>query len=413
EISEYLSSLLKKSGIKHNVLNAKYHEKEAQIIAEAGKLGSVTIATNMAGRGTDIVLGGSCSFEKVLYEQVVSLGGLKIIGTERHESRRIDNQLRGRSGRQGDPGSSQFYLSLEDDLIRIFISDRVASMLSKLTIREDEAIEHDFINKAIENAQKKVECYNFDIRKQLLEFDNVVDEQRKVIYERRDYLIFSDDISILVNNVIKDVVLNFASHNLSDEKLNSSDDLYFLINSFNIEFGLKFDLKDFLELKSITIINDFILDESLSFYNNKRKKFGDKNFFILSKILFLRVLDIKWKEHLASLEQLKKSIHLRGYANKDPKNEYKIEAFMFFEQMLEDIKYEFVVLLFKLPFDIVNNDVFSGEINRQFNFDSKNVDSKTHLNNSLNKTIIKKKIGRNSLCYCGSKKKYKQCHGIN
>lgn len=409
EVSEYLSSLLKKNKIKHNVLNAKYHEKEAQIISEAGKLGAVTIATNMAGRGTDIVLGGSNSSENSLYNEVVSLGGLKIIGTERHESRRIDNQLRGRAGRQGDPGSSQFYLSLEDDLIRIFISDRVASILYKLNVKEDEAIKHDLINKAIENAQRKVESYNFDIRKQLLEFDDVINEQRKVIYERREYLIFSDDVSILIANIIKDVILKVISYNTFKDENNLNSNLYSLIEIFKIEFGVNLDINELSKLNTNSLITEFILNKVLIFYNIK---FENKNFNSLCKALFLRVLDIKWKEHLASLEQLKKSIHLRGYANKDPKNEYKIEAFTLFEKMLEDIKYEFVVLLFKFPIEILDGDVFFKEKRERFNFNHSDFNLS---NNDLNKTFSKgeKKIGRNDLCFCGSKKKYKHCHGRN
>lgn len=400
-VSEFLSDLLKKNGIKHNVLNAKNHELESHIISEAGRLGSVTIATNMAGRGTDIVLGGHFSSIKGCdsYDDVVSLGGLRVIGTERHESRRIDNQLRGRCGRQGDPGSSQFYLSLEDDLIRIFIGDKVFSLINKLNISKDDVISHGLISKSIENAQKKVEAHNFEIRKQLLEFDDIFNEQRLVFYNYRNFIIFNDDIAVVLNSLFFDVI------DLFFDKFFSLNSFQFeeIIKKFNFEFGASFNLID----KNYDDLNKFkfdLVEHLKKFYFEKKNLVDNKTFCFFEKILFLNVLDTKWKEHLLNLDYLKKGIHLRGYAHQDPKQEYKKESFFLFEDMLKSAKYEFILLFLKFP---INNIIISDKLNSELDLDNLNFNHTTEYD--INKS--KQKIGRNSLCYCKSGKKYKHCHG--
>ena len=412
-VSEFLSTILKNLKIKHNVLNAKYHDKESYIISEAGKMFSVTIATNMAGRGTDIVLGGK-SGNKNDYNKVVSLGGLKIIGTERHESRRIDNQLRGRSGRQGDPGCSQFYISLEDDLVKIFIGDKAKILLDKLNIPDNEMISHSVVSKSIENAQKKVESYNFDIRKQLLEFDDIINEQRVVIYDYRNYLIFSEKMYLIVCDIFNDVMDNFI------DNFSSNDEEYYnikeFLNLFNIKFGfdinLDIDILDKISLKKI------IFKKLLYDYKIKKNIIKEKNEVVFEKYLLLNILDVKWKEHLLNLDYLKKGIHLRSYAQKDPKEEYKREAFNLFKDMLTNIKYEFIILFFKMSVkshidDIKNNDNVS---NLDFKHSEHNSFSNKQDQSNMSvkkKPFVRKKskIGRNELCFCKSKKKYKHCHG--
>lgn len=399
-VSEFLSDLLKKISIKHNVLNAKNHELESHIIAEAGRFGSVTIATNMAGRGTDIVLGGHISSIKGCdsYEDVVNLGGLRVIGTERHESRRIDNQLRGRCGRQGDPGSSQFYLSLEDDLVRIFIGDKIFSLINKLNISKNDVISHGLINKSIENAQKKVEAHNFEIRKQLLEFDDIFNEQRIVFYNYRNFIIFNDDISVILNSLFLDIV------NLFFDKFFSSDFLQFdeIIKKFNFEFGLNFNLVE--KIDDVDKLKFDLIEYFKKLYFDKKKLVEYKVFCFFEKILFLNVLDVKWKEHLLNLDYLKKGIHLRGYAHQDPKQEYKKESFFLFEEMLRSAKYEFILLFLKFP---INNIIINNELNSGLDLDN----LKFNHNDEYSVEKRKQKISRNSLCHCKSGKKYKQCHG--
>lgn len=400
--SEFLSDLLTKINIRHNVLNAKNHELESHIVSEAGRFGSVTIATNMAGRGTDIVLGGHGLSLKGCdsYDAVVKLGGLRVIGTERHESRRIDNQLRGRCGRQGDPGSSQFYLSLEDDLVRIFIGDKIFSLISKLNISKDDVISHNLISKSIENAQKKVEAHNFEIRKQLLEFDDIFNEQRIVFYNYRNFIILNDDISIILNNLFSDVI------NLFCDKFFSLDFIQFneLVKKFNLEFGLDFKLIEKYS-DNLDLFKSNLVDYLKKCYFDKRMLIDGKIFNFFERVLFLNVLDVKWREHLLNLDYLKKGIHLRGYANQDPKQEYKKESFLLFEEMLKLAKYEFTLLFLKFP---INNIVVNDELNSGVDFNSLN------FNRSSENGIIEKKkikIGRNSLCHCKSGKKYKHCHG--
>ncbi|HIH2762938.1 MAG TPA: preprotein translocase subunit SecA [Candidatus Azoamicus sp.] len=399
-VSEFLSDLLKKISIKHNVLNAKNHELESHIIAEAGRFGSVTIATNMAGRGTDIVLGGHISSIKGCdsYEDVVNLGGLRVIGTERHESRRIDNQLRGRCGRQGDPGSSQFYLSLEDDLVRIFIGDKIFLLINKLNISKNDVISHGLINKSIENAQKKVEAHNFELRKQLLEFDDIFNEQRIVFYNYRNFIIFNDDISVVLTSLFLDIV------NLFFDNFFSSDLFQFdeIIKKFNFEFGLNFNLIE--KIDDVDKLKFDLIEYLKKLYFDKKKLVEYKVFCFFEKILFLNVLDVKWKEHLLNLDYLKKGIHLRGYAHQDPKQEYKKESFFLFEEMLRSAKYEFILLFLKFP---INNIIINTELNSGLDLDN----LKFNHNDEYDVEKRKQKISRNSLCQCKSGKKYKHCHG--
>ncbi|HZQ45162.1 MAG TPA: preprotein translocase subunit SecA, partial [Acidobacteriaceae bacterium] len=359
EKSELLSEILKRKGVRHVVLNAKFHEKEAEIVAQAGRLGMVTIATNMAGRGTDIVLGGNLQMElaaagddpekrRVIqadwekrHQQVVAAGGLKVIGTERHESRRIDNQLRGRSGRQGDPGSSRFYLSLEDNLLRIFGSDRVAGLMGRLGMQEGEAIEHPWVTRAIENAQRKVEGRNFDIRKQLLEYDDVANEQRKVIYEERNRLLDVGDISDSIRAIRREVIKATVDNYVPPESLEEQWDIAGLEESLEREFGLKLGIPRWLE-EDETLDGEKIcarvVAELERRHEEKTALVGADMMRHLEKAIMLQVLDQQWKDHLAAMDYLRQGIHLRGYAQKNPKQEYKREAFELFSDMLARIK---------------------------------------------------------------------------
>jgi len=407
DVSEFISELLHKNNVKHSVLNAKYHDKESAIIAEAGRFKSVTISTNMAGRGTDIVLGGfNKDFNfKLDYEKIISLGGLKVIGTERHESRRIDNQLRGRCARQGDPGCTQFYVSLEDDLIKIFIGDTILSFLNKFNLAENDVISNSFVTKSIENAQHKVESHNFDIRKQLLEYDDIINEQRKVFYQYRDSIILCVNMSVFIEDIFSDIIdsyfLDFAHQNLN-----------ILLDKFNLDFGLNFiidiDIKQQLDYQ---IFKSFLLDKLFSFYNFKKSSCKLFDFNIFERSLFLNILDLKWRDHLVNLDYLRKGIYLRGYAQKDPKEEYKKEAFVLFKSMLYNIKHDFLVNFFRIPFEKMSDKFFSDFDYKELKF--------IHNSNSVSydkkSPFVKKgfKIGRNDLCYCKSNRKYKHCHGKN
>ena len=367
EISEYISQLLTKEKIKHQVLNAKQHEREAHIITQAGKPGAVTIATNMAGRGTDIVLGGNLEAElkelkdptpeqieevkgrwQQCHDEVLKAGGLHVIGSERHEARRIDNQLRGRSGRQGDPGSSRFYLSLEDNLMRIFASDRVGGIMKKLGMKENEAIEHRFISRAIESAQRKVEGHNFDIRKQLLEFDDVANDQRKVVYDQRNELMAADDISDTVTAVREDVVSNLITKHIPPQSLEELWDVAGLEQQLQQDFALQLPVKKWLdedeELHEETL-HKRVTDEFATAYAEKEQKVGSEVMRDLEKNVMLQVLDTQWKEHLATMDHLREGIHLRGYAQQDPKQVYKKEAFELFSDMLDSLKYDGLSIL--------------------------------------------------------------------
>jgi len=446
DTSEYLSKLLKKAGIKHAVLNAKQHEKEAHIVAQAGCPGTVTIATNMAGRGTDIVLGGNLQAEiegldnpgeatleklradwKQRHEQVIAAGGLHIIGTERHESRRVDNQLRGRAGRQGDPGSSRFYLSLKDNLMRIFASDRVAGLMQKLGMEKGEAIEHPWVTKAIENAQRKVEAHNYNIRKTLLEFDNVANDQRKVIYEQRNELMETDDISDTIEAIREDVVNEHISQYIPPGTLEDQWDVQGLEESLAMEYAIELPISAWLEedhdLHEETL-RERILERMVAAYREKEAQAGAEVVRHFEKAVMLQVLDAAWKEHLAAMDYLRQGIGLRGYAQKDPKQEYKKEAFQMFEAMLERIKHDVVSIISKVQVR-AQSDVEAVEQQRRSSTQVKYQHAEANAmggeaaadeaarDESQHTPFTRqgRKVGRNEPCPCGSGKKYKQCHG--
>ncbi len=447
ETSEYLSDLLNKQKIEHQVLNAKQHEREAHIIAQAGRPGTITIATNMAGRGTDIVLGGSLDAElanlddpdehttaritkewEQRHEAVLSAGGLHIVGTERHESRRVDNQLRGRAGRQGDAGSSRFYLSLEDNLMRIFASDRVSGLMQKLGMQEGEAIEHPWVSKAIENAQRKVEGHNFGIRKNLLEFDDVANDQRKVIYEQRNELMGTDDVSETIKAIREDVVNDVINNYITPGSMDEQWDIAGLENAIETEFAQKFEIQGWLDadhdLHEETL-RDKILVELEKAYLEKEQTAGAETMRHFEKSVMLQVLDQTWKEHLAAMDYLRQGIHLRGYAQKNPKQEYKREAFDMFTNLLDRIKLDVVSILSKVQVR-TESDVDAVDEQRrsksemQYRHDEASAmqeqageDEPQQAQGEAAQPFVRggRKIGRNEPCPCGSGKKYKQCHG--
>ncbi len=441
--SEYLSAKLKKMGINHEVLNAKQHEREADIIAQAGSAGAVTIATNMAGRGTDIVLGGNLDaeinalgddvsqdvIEKVKqqwqqrHQQVLDSGGLHIIGTERHESRRIDNQLRGRSGRQGDPGSSRFYLSLEDNLMRIFASERVAGLMQKLGMEKGEAIEHPWVSRAIENAQRKVEGHNFDIRKQLLEYDDVANDQRKVIYEQRNELMAMSDISETISAIRVDVVHGVIDEYIPPQSLEEQWNVSGLNDHLSAEFGFDQDIQQWLDADSDLheeTLRQRIIDRLVEQYQHKEELAGAEVVRHFEKAVMLQVLDALWKEHLAAMDYLRQGIHLRGYAQKNPKQEYKREAFELFTGLLDRIKREVIGIVSKVQVK-EEEDVAAVEERRRRTSDveyqhesvSAMSGSEPEQPEEEHQPFVRegRKVGRNEPCPCGSGKKYKQCHG--
>ncbi|MDF2866914.1 MAG: preprotein translocase, SecA subunit [Gammaproteobacteria bacterium] len=441
ESSEYLAKLLQQEKIPHQVLNAKYHEKEAQIIAEAGRPGAVTIATNMAGRGTDIVLGGSLEVElsqldnpteqeiadckaewQKRHDQVIKAGGLHIMGTERHESRRIDNQLRGRSGRQGDPGSSRFYLSLQDNLMRIFASDRVAAIMQRLGLKEGESIEHPWVSKAIENAQRKVEGHNFDMRKQLLEFDDVANDQRKEIYALRNEYMAKEDVADVIQHFFADVVGSLFTNHVPTQSLEEQWDITGLEKQLESDLNLQLDIKGWLEkdhgLHEETLYQR-ILEQAKQVYGLKEQQIGS-SIRQLEKSVLLQNLDMHWREHLAAMEHLRQGIHLRGYAQKNPKQEYKRESFLLFSDMLERFKHDVVSILSTLHIQ-TENDVEVLEAQRREAIPEKirfeHAEVATELGQAeaapKNEPYMRDqpKVGRNEPCPCGSGKKYKQCHG--
>ncbi len=441
ETSEYLSNLLKKANIKHAVLNAKQHAREANIVAEAGRPGSITIATNMAGRGTDIVLGGNLKVEleglnskdeeairkhtgdwQKRHDQVIKAGGLHIVGTERHESRRVDNQLRGRSGRQGDPGSSRFYLSLKDNLMRIFASDRVAGLMQKLGMEEGEAIEHPWVSKAIENAQRKVEQHNYNIRKTLLEYDDVANDQRTVVYEQRNELMETDDVSETVNAIREDVLNSLVSQFIPPGSMDEQWDIQGLEEALQQEFNLEIPVGKWLDeddsLHEETL-RERILQTMVDTYQEKEAQAGPAVVRHFEKAVMLQILDGAWKEHLAAMDYLRQGIGLRGYAQKDPRQEYKKEAFQMFTDMLERIKHEVLVVLTKVQVK-TESDVEAVEEQRrtqsQMNFrhdEADALDQTPEGEADERQPFMRegRKVGRNEPCPCGSGKKYKQCHG--
>ena len=432
ENSELISALLTKVKLKHQVLNAKHHEKEAHIIAQAGRPGMITIATNMAGRGTDIVLGGSIEAdiheiklsdkltdskkEKEIKEikdawkkqnnLVVKAGGLHIIGTERHESRRVDNQLRGRAGRQGDPGSSRFYLSLEDSLLRIFASDRVSAIMEKLKMPEGEAIEHSWVTKAIENAQRKVEGRNFDIRKQLLEYDDVANDQRKVIYEQRNELIDSDQTAETISAMRSDVLRNLAQNHIPLGSMEDMWDIPSLEKVLFLDYGLSLSIQGWIEKEpqiAIEEIYERVISLANKQYQEKESLVGQDVIRHFEKTVMLQSIDHHWREHLSSLDHLRQGIHLRSYAQKNPKQEYKKEAFELFGYLLDTVKSEVTRITMVVK---IKDEAEVNEIDKKNKDEVKKSSSKkADIENGL------PKVGRNDPCPCGSNKKYKHCHG--
>ncbi|SDX33859.1 preprotein translocase subunit SecA [Allochromatium warmingii] len=454
ETSELVSGLLKQAGIAHEVLNAKNHEREAGIIAQAGRPGAVTIATNMAGRGTDIVLGGNLEAEldeagphthpdalreawAIRHERVIQAGGLHVIGTERHESRRIDNQLRGRSGRQGDPGSSRFYLSLQDNLMRIFASDRVGKMMQRLGMQRGEAIEHPWVTKAIENAQRKVEGRNFDIRKQLLEYDDVANDQRKVIYRQRRDLMDALDVSETVEAMRADTLKGLIDGYIPPESLEEQWNVPGLSAALVEQFGGEWPLQQWLDSDHTLheeTLRRRIQDTLVQRYQEREQVIGATNLRQIEKAVMLQVLDSHWKDHLAAMDYLRQGIHLRGYAQKNPKQEYKREAFEMFSAMLDGIKQDVVMTLAKLeiqagdglglmpprlPEVAPQGFEFKHEAFEGFGAGESETDqdgdaaARQAVSESAHKPHVRdgRKIGRNELCPCGSGKKYKQCCG--
>ena len=394
EKSEYISSLLRKRGIKHQVLNAKYHEQEAEIISHAGELGMVTIATNMAGRGTDIKLG----------EGVLEVGGLKVIGTERHESRRIDNQLRGRAGRQGDVGESVFFISLDDDLMRIFGSERMQGVIDKLGLQDNEAIESKMVTKALENAQKKVEGNNFDIRKNLLGYDDVMNLQREVIYRQRAEVLDGKNLKEQIQGMISEVITNAVNAHLSGENINIEEDLKELFkyledicmphNTFTVD--------ELADLSNEEIINK-ILEKATEIYAQKEAEFGEEQMREIERVILLRVVDQKWMAHIDNMDHLKQGMGLRAYKQQDPIQAYQMEGSAMFDEMIDGIKFETVKLLYHVRAERpVEREKVAQETGASHGNDQ-----------SLKNEPVKNenKVGRNDDCPCGSGKKYKNCCG--
>jgi len=444
ETSEHVSELLKKAGIKHQVLNAKYHEKEADIITEAGRPGAVTIATNMAGRGTDIVLGGRWESEVAALKNptdeqiaaikedwqkrhkiVIEAGGLHIICTERHESRRIDNQLRGRSGRQGDPGVSRFYLSLEDNLMRIFASDRVRKFMQALGMEKGEAIEHRMVSNAIEKAQRKVEGRNFDIRKQLLEYDDVANDQRQIVYEQRRGLLEDDDISETITAVRKDVIEEVVNEYVPPQSLEEQWDVPALEQHLDGEFGLTMPLQKWLDeddqLHEETL-REKVAEALQASYDTKCERVGPVMREVEKQIM-LQVLDTLWKEQLSNMDHLRQGIGLRAYAQKNPKQEYKRESFELFQNMLNNIKREVVRVLARVEpvtqeqVDTMERQRVEAQQQQQMELQHEEVSAMaSEAGEAIGEDhtpFVREgmKVGRNDACPCGSGKKYKQCHG--
>ncbi|MEW5801494.1 MAG: preprotein translocase subunit SecA [bacterium] len=401
EKSEHLHEMLKRRGIPHNVLNAKHHEREAEIVAQAGQMGAVTISTNMAGRGTDIVLG----------EGVKELGGLHILGTERHESRRIDNQLRGRSGRQGDPGSSRFYLSLEDDLLRIFGGEMITKVMNKLGIDDGQPIEHNMISKAIENAQQKVEAKNYEARKHLLEYDDVMNKQREVIYQQRRQVLEKDDLKSLIDQMIGDCLDDCLSTYTSASRTNRPEDwdLKGLSNALIKQFCLKYDLSNLLDNTTQAKLYDQILEAILANYEKKEKIITSPMMRHLEKIIMLQSIDINWKDHLLEMDHMKEGIGMRGYGQRDPLIEYKKEGFQLFNDLIHRIKEQTIQHLFMVQ---EYREEEERERRRRVKV-QREIDQAARASGEKQMPVQRKqpKVGRNDPCVCGSGKKFKKCCG--
>ena len=454
ENNELLSRLLEQNKLPHQLLNAKQHASEAEIVTQAGRPKMITIATNMAGRGTDIVLGGNPEPEierinsdekiseavrteritkireewQVLHDEVLKLGGLHIIGTERHESRRVDNQLRGRSGRQGDPGSSRFYLSLEDSLLRIFASDRVANIMQRLKMPEGEAIEHPWVTRAIENAQRKVEARNFDMRKQLLEYDDVANDQRKVLYQLRNELLESHNCYEFIEEIRREVLDSLVSFHMPPESAEEQWDVPGLEKAFASEYQLQLPIQEWLDKESE--LNEENLGQRVSEvasqqYQNKVDMVGEDVMRQYERAVMLQTLDTHWREHLAALDHLRQGIHLRGYAQKNPKQEYKREAYELFQAMMEGIKSEVTQILMMVQIRDEKqveaaSEASQSPVNMQYQhaaYESALGENEGVSSNNNKEThqqpFVRQggKVGRNDPCPCGSGKKYKQCHG--
>jgi len=402
--SERLSKLLKQEKIEHSVLNAKNHEREAEIVADAGQKRKVTISTNMAGRGTDIVLGSG----------IADLGGLHVIGTERHESRRIDNQLRGRSGRQGDPGSSRFFLSLQDDLMRLFGSERIAGFMEKLGVEEGTPIEHPFITRSIEGAQKRVESRNFEIRKQLLEFDNEMEYQRKIIYEQRKTVLLSDNVKDIIMDMLEDTILSMLQRYTNKETYPEEWNLEALRDHFHDTFGIVLEFPEDVTHLTVEQLQNDLLEKARKGYLDKEKELTPPLMRQIEKMILLRIVDREWKDHLKRLDDLKQGIGLRAYGQKDPLTEYHFEAHNMFQNMVENIKEDSIKFIYRVEIkqrpEMVNQQQ-EAVIPREQYRDKTTIPDKT--NQSADKKIKKKKIGRNDPCPCGSGLKYKYCCGKN
>ena len=428
ENSEKLSHLLDKLGIKHQVLNAKFHEKEAYIVAQAGRPGTVTIATNMAGRGTDIILGGNLKadiaalgenptaeqIEKVKadwqkrHDDVLKVGGLHIIGSERHESRRIDNQLRGRAGRQGDPGSSRFYLSMDDNLMKLFGSEKLKAFMKKMGMDDGQPLEHKFITRAIESAQRKVETRNFDIRKSLLEYDDVANEQRKVIYEERNALLEGKDISETIHTIFEDVLDNVISNYIQPNSLPEQWDLEGLQKRLAAVYNLDAPVSQWMKENDKLVENDIrdkIIALGHEMYQKKCDVIGPENQKQLEKQVMLQCIDSLWKEHLAAMDYMRQGIGLQGYAQKNPKNEYKIQSFNLFSKMLDNLKDQVVSILCRIQVRLKSPEEAAAE---QKAIEEHNEEMKMR---EEAKKYVGMHIGRNDPCPCGSGKKFKVCHG--
>jgi len=418
EVSETISRMLKRRGITHNVLNAKHHQREAEIVSRAGEKSAVTIATNMAGRGTDIKLG----------EGVIAAGGLYIIGTERHESRRIDLQLRGRSGRQGDPGASRFFLSLEDDLMRLFNSERIASIMDRMGIEEGQVITHSMVTRSIERAQKKVEGRNFSIRKHLLEYDDVMNQQREIIYDRRNFALKEDNIKSEIFEILEEWVTDVIAENVNPKLLPEEWDWENLRGNLNSTLGIDITLGELSNAHETNVTQE-IIDRAKRYYEHKEHYMGSEQLRYLEKFVTLRTIDEKWRDHLYSMDHLKEGINWRAYGQKDPLLEYKGEAYKAFVEIIDEINKQTLRLCFRAQFggpqiqpqqvrrpqrmsmvhqDSIGMGLASGTPERNPEAGPMSAGNRPQ---KLKPIHVEAKVGRNDPCPCGSGKKYKKCHG--